>query len=491
MTDQFVYKIKKPVNFGFLDFSICERRRHFSEEEVRLNRRLAPEVYLGVVPITSDLKFDGTGEPIEWAVKMRRLSEEATLLAMTESQQVTAVQVNDVANRIAEFHTRADHGPQISRYGRFDVVAANASENFEQSASQIGSTVSRSVFERVRSLTDEALALLRPLIDERAARDVPRDTHGDLHLDHVYLFPERKSPHDIVIIDCIEFNERFRYADPVADMAFLVMDLIFHGRRDLAAVFADTYFAGTRDVEGQSLLPFYTAYRAVVRAKVEGFELAEREIPEAERSAAQARARAHWLLALGELERPERRPCLILIGGLPGTGKSTFARALAEQAHAVLIRSDEIRKELADLPTTSSASALPNQGIYSAEWTDRTYAECLWRADTSLFEGHRIVVDATFSEEIHRQMFLAAAARLAVPALWLACEADRDVALSRLASRDGDASDADATVYAHVAQHWQGPSDATAPRMRMIDAGNTLEHTLAQAMLVLVHEKLV
>ena len=173
---------------------------------------------------------------------------------------------------------------------------------------------------------------------------MPRDTHGDLHLDHVYLFPDRAPPADLVIIDCIEFNERFRFADPVADMAFLVMDLAFHGRRDLARAFADAYFRASGDEEGRALLPFYTAYRAAVRGKVEGMELAEREVPEAERAAALVRARAHWLLALGELEEPGRRPCLVLVGGLPGTGKSTLARGLAEQAGFTVIRSDLVRR---------------------------------------------------------------------------------------------------------------------------------------------------
>src|SRR5262249_5128178 len=158
----------------------------------------------------------------------------------------------------------------------------------------------------LRSLTEATLNSLRPVIERRADRDVPRDTHGDLHMEHVYLFPDRKPPDDLIVIDCIEFNERFRFADPVADMAFLVMDLSFHGRRDLARVFSEAYFGASGDEEGRALLPFYTAYRATVRAKVEGFELTEKEIPESERAAALAKAQAHWLLALGELEEPSR-----------------------------------------------------------------------------------------------------------------------------------------------------------------------------------------
>jgi aminoglycoside phosphotransferase family enzyme len=167
----------------------------------------------------------------------------------------------------------------------------------------VGAALSRTDLGRLRARTEDALARLRPLIDGRARRGVPRDTHGDLRLEHVYLFPENSPPADLVIIDCIEFNERFRFADPVSDVAFLVMDLMSHGRTDLARAFAEEYFRASGDEEGRLLLPFYVAYRAAVRGKVEVFELSDKVIPEAERAAALDRARAHWLLALAEMER--------------------------------------------------------------------------------------------------------------------------------------------------------------------------------------------
>ena len=288
----------------------------------------------------------------------------------------------------------------------------------------MNSTLSQTVFERLKRLTEEALARLRPLIEERARRGVPRDTHGDLHLDHVYLFLERQPPADLVIIDCIEFNERFRFSDPVADMAFLAMDLSFHGRKDLAQAFSEAYFQSTGDNKGRILAPFYTSYRAAVRGKVEGFELSEKEIPEDERITALAKARAHWLLALGELEEPGSKPCLVLVGGLPGSGKSTLARALAEHAGFCVLRSDLVRKEL-----TGRAGQVPaaefGEGIYTSAWTERTYAACLRRAESLLFEGKRVLVDATFREEIQRIVFLGAAGRLSVPAVFLVCRRNR------------------------------------------------------------------
>ena len=270
----FAYKVKKPVNLGFLDFSSLEQRRHFCEEEVRLNRRLAPAVFRGVVPVVQSgpsIRLEGSGPAVEWAVKMERLPDEATLRVRLERGEVASGLVETLARRVARFHADAEGGPHIAAFGRYEVVAGNAWENFAQAEPLVGTTLSRPVWDRLKALTGEALARLRPLIEARAERRVPPDTHGDLHLEHVYLLPGRQPPADLLIIDCIEFNERFRYADPIADVAFLVMDFHFHGRPDLARVFSQAYLAATGDAEGAALLPFYTAYRAAVRGKVEGF----------------------------------------------------------------------------------------------------------------------------------------------------------------------------------------------------------------------------
>jgi aminoglycoside phosphotransferase family enzyme/predicted kinase len=484
----FAYKVKKPVNLGFLDFSTLARRRHFCEEEVSLNRRLAPEVYLGIVPISRTglgVQMEGRGELVEWAVKMKRLPEEATLEKRLQRGHVEFGLLKALARKVASFHARAETGERISAFGRFEVVARNARENFEQVAPQVGTTLTQPVFERLRGLTEEALARLRPLIEGRAERGVPRDTHGDLHLDHVYLFPESAPPGDLVIIDCIEFNERFRFADPVSDMAFLVMDLRCHGRRDLGRAFAEEYFLASGDEEGRALLPFYVAYRAAVRGKVEGFELLEKEIPEAERNAALAKAWAHWLLALGELETPGRRTCLVVVGGLPGTGKSTLAQGLAERAGFHLIRSDLVRKELAGLPAGEPARSPFEEGIYAPAWSERTYAECLCRAEQLLFEGKRVIVDASFGEEKRRQAFLDAAAGLAVPVVFLLCEAEAEVARRRLECRRDDASDADWSVYRKATERWEELGPATRSVVCEVPTGGTKDQAIARALGVL------
>ncbi|HYH65608.1 MAG TPA: AAA family ATPase [Urbifossiella sp.] len=469
----FVYKVKKPVNLGFLDFSTLEKRRHYCDEEVRLNRRLAAHVYVGVVPIAvvgDRLRVECDGEPVEWAVKMVRLPDGTSLLDRVQRDDVGTADVEQLAAFLAEFHRTAAGGPAVAAGGRFAVVAGNARDNFTQAESHVGVTVSRAVFALLRVLTDVHLDRLRPLVEARADRGVPRDTHGDLHLDHVYLPPDGRP----FAIDCIEFSARFRHADPAADLAFLLMDLRFHHRPDLAADLERAYLRASGDGELAQLLPFYVAYRAVVRAKVEGMERAEAEVPADERAAAAERARGHWLLALGVLEEPERRPGLVFVGGLSGTGKSHLARRLAAAAGFEAIRADVVRKELAGLGETERGG----DSLYEPAHTERTYAECLRRADALLFEGKRVVIDATFRTAAHRRAVVDLARRRRVPVLGVVCEARPETVRARLATRAGDASDATWETYLRQRGDWE--ADAMATITVATDDGDALDVVTAE-----------
>ncbi|MDY3563337.1 AAA family ATPase [Gemmata sp. JC673] len=460
LAGEHVYKLKKPVAPGFLDFTTPDKRLHFCREEVRLNRRLAPDVYRGVVPVTrtaTGLRFGGGGEPVEWAVKMRRLPNDATLLERLRRGGVGEALVVALAERLAAFHRAAETNDRIAAFGTFAAVARAVRDVFARAEAHAAKVLAPGVFARVRALTEEALARLQPLIDARAARGVPRDCHGDLHLDHIYHFPDAAPPNDLVVIDCIEFSEALRCTDPVADAAFVVMDLAFRGRRDLGRAFADAYFRASGDGEGRALLPLYTAYRAAVRGMVDELLLAEPEVPAAECERAAARSRAHWLLALAELETPDRRPGLLLVGGLPGSGKSTLARELAAAGGFELIRSDVVRKELAGLAVNRASPSEERAALYAPERTDRTYAECLSRAETLLRAGGRVIVDATFREERRRREFLDCATRHGVPGAVLVCAASPETTRARLAARTGDASDADWHVYERLAARWEDP----------------------------------
>ena len=480
----FVYKIKKRLDLGFLDFTTLEKGQHFCAEEVRLNRRLAPDVYVGVVPIAqvaNRLVVEADGEVVEFAVKMRRLPDDATLRARLVHGTLTVATLEELGRRIADFHRGAASGPEIARWGRWDVVARNARENLEQSQEHVGTSLSLAVHARLVGLLERRLGELRTLIDDRAARGAPRDTHGDLRLDHVYLFPDRAPPDDLVVIDCIEFNERFRYADPIADMAFVFMDLVRHGRRDLADAFAEAYFEAANDPDGNRLLPFYVAYRAAVRGKVRGMAAGEEELSAAERVAAVAEARTHWLLCLSELEEPQKRPCLVMVGGLPGTGKSTVATELSRRAGLEVVSSDRVRKKLAGKAPADDASAEFGEGIYTADWNERTYAACLERAREIIFEGGRVLVDASFREESRRSLFLDAAHDWGVRSLFLRCRTEPETVRERLAHRDGHGSDADWAVYRRAVEAWEGLSEKTERRYRIVSTEGPLSESVESA----------
>ena len=457
---ELVYKIKKPVKLPFLDFSTVELRHHFCEEEVRINRPWAPDVYLGVVPITRDadgIRFEGNGTVIDWAVKMRRLPESATLRSRLQDGLLELCDLDRVARRIAATHEQA------SRVVADQALEANAefhrgwSENWEFARTLNAEVIDPRVLQRLQTLSVDWMQRHEATLAERAEAGRIRDVHGDLRLEHVFLFPEREIPNDIVVLDGIEFSPGLRRIDVAADMAFLVMELSFVGRRDLAESFAEIYFSETNDVTGCDVLPLFAVYRSAVRAKVAAILGAESEISQPDRDKAIARSRAHWLWCLSELEQPDRRPALVLVSGLPGTGKSTLSRKLADTAHFEVLRSDVVRKQMfADAATTDNSAAM-----YSVDNTQRVYDECWTRARTRLLAGGRIIVDATFQQDANRQSFLQLAIDCGVRAIWLECTAPADIIQQRLAARHCDASDADWSVYQLVQKQWQTASDFT------------------------------
>ncbi|MEQ1507682.1 MAG: AAA family ATPase, partial [Myxococcota bacterium] len=379
LTADRVYKVKRAVNLGFVDFTDRAARLRACEAEVALNRRLAPDVYLGLHTLPD-------GEP---AVVMRRLDDADAMLAHLERGALDVDTVRRVARRIAAFHAAAETGPEIAGYGRFDVVRQNALDNFDQSAEAVGVAVSAVVHARARAATERALDGAADAIEARAGSGRVRDTHGDLRLEHVYL-PDG----EVVVIDCIEFADRFRYADVAADIGFLTMDLEVRSRRDLADVAFDAWADAARDPGARALRPLYTSYRSAVRAKVAGMTLADPTASADRRASQLARARRHWMLAWSAVEDPARRPVLVGIGGLPGTGKSTVARGLGDAGFAV-VRSDVVRKEaLGIAPTARAADA-----AYTDDARDAVYDRCFDRAAGLLFAGERVVIDASFTAD--------------------------------------------------------------------------------------------
>ena len=294
ITGDYVYKVKKPVDLGYLDYTTLEKRRFFCQREVELNRRLCPDAYLGVEPITRNkggIYLGGEGKIIEYAVKMRRLPKEAMMDVLLSDSRVSTEMVARVAHKLAEFHQRAETNAEINAFGDLDIITQNTEENFAQTKKYIDSTISQKHYQCIRDYTEGYIGGNTSLFHKRITDGRIRDCHGDLHAAHV-CFTD-----DICIYDCIEFNDRFRYCDVASEVAFLAMDLDHHGRADLSSGFVDAYVDASRDKELFQLLGFYKCYRAYVRGKVESFKLDDPYISEEEKTGILAIARRYFELA--------------------------------------------------------------------------------------------------------------------------------------------------------------------------------------------------
>jgi len=463
-----VYKLKKPIDLGFVDYTSIESRRRACRDEVRLNRRLAPEVYLGVVPLvrTSDgsLRLDGDGDVVDWAVKMRRLPDAWRMSDRLD--RVSTQELGALGRLIARFHARAARNERISAFATPDAIAANARENFTQTRGHVGHLVHGSVWGRLRARTDALLMTHRELMASRVRHRRPCETHGDLRLEHVYLQPDGR----MVVLDAVEFAERYRHADPVSDVAFLAMELHEAGRGGLAPTFVESWVRASNDTAAWTLMPFYLGYRAIVRAKVHGITALDTTRPDDVREAARARAQRLWLLAMGWLEVPRRRPLLLLVGGLPGVGKSTLSRALGRQLEARVLRSDVVRKKLAGLEPHQDASSAFGTGLYTPEWDERTYAALCEEARQALRRGELVILDASFGRSQERERAFELARQWGVPAWFVHVSAPQAVTEARICARRDDASDADVEVHRAARQAWERSTLAVAARTLSVDA---------------------
>lgn len=462
LAGDYAYKLKKPVDLGFVDYSTLEKRRRFCLREVELNRRLAPDVYLDVVPVIDEGERLSIGDKVdnadvvEWAVCMKRLDEADTLRRRLRHDRVPSGLFEKLGRRIARFHDDAKGGSEIDAFAAFEVVKKNAIDNFIQTREHVGETIHPEVARRLEETTDKQLRKLEPLITQRADSGVARDTHGDLRLEHVYVDDDGA----LCIVDCIEFNDAFRYADPISDIAFLAMDLGFRGYDDEARRLLDAYFDESGDDEGREVVDFYVAYRSCVRAKVHGFKAEDEEVADEDRRRSRRKARGHWLYALTRLEAPGRAPSLTLVGGLPASGKSTLGREMVADGEAdLLLESDVVRKELAGLEPEEPAGADWGEGIYTAEWTERTYAALAQRAKKALYRGQRVAIAATFVDDERRRAMIQVARQMGVPVRFVECAISDREAYRRLDARSGDASDADVEIYEKMKQRWEEPSE--------------------------------
>ncbi len=431
-----VYKIKKPLDLGFLDFSTLEKRRHCCEEELRLNRRLAPELYLDVVAIRGTAqqpRLGGEGEPIEYAVRMRRFRQ-AALLSHTPPDRE---ELSALAKLVAGFHRRIPPALVESAWGDPDLVLQPMQENFRQIRELKHPLLASERLSALQNWTESTLSGVESLLRERREAGMIRECHGDLHLDNITRFEGRLMP-----FDGIEFNPALRWIDTLNDLAFLLMDLQHRGMGEAAAQLLNDYLELTGDYAGLPLLPFYQLYRAMVRAKVCAIRFTQPGLGQEEAAALLGEYRRYLDLAESVTLHP---PAVLLLShGLSGSGKSHVAGWLAERLMAVRIRSDVERMRL--FPGESEAQRTRR---YSATATATTYAHLQGMAERLLRAGFTVIVDATFLKRAQREAFFELAERLDTPWLILDCRAAKAVLQQRILRRavaGGDASEADLSV---------------------------------------------
>lgn len=434
LTRDAAFKVKKPVSLGFLDFSTLEARRLACEAEVALNARLAPDVYRGLVPVVVDgagrHRLGGEGRVVDWAVHMRRLSDADRADSRLAAGTLDASDLDRVAAHVARFHEEARCDEHTSRFGGHDTIAFNVRENFEQTRESRAALLTHEEAEAIERAQLRFLEQNAARFGERVRRGRVRDGHGDLRLEHVYLEGDR-----ITIIDCIEFNERFRYADVCADLAFLSMDLAWRGRVDLAERLLATYARETSDFELYPLVDFYESYRAYVRGKVTAMLAADLGAPPEVRERARAEARRYFLLALAAERPPLIGPTVIAVGGILASGKSTLADRLGLALGAPAINTDRVRKHMLGARPTDRVYEGSWAGAYDPAFTEQVYAEVRRAAAAVVESGRPVILDASFRSASMRADARALAERLGAPFVFVECRADPDVCRARLRER--------------------------------------------------------
>jgi aminoglycoside phosphotransferase family enzyme/predicted kinase len=468
LTGDHAYKIKKPVRLDFLDFSTLELRRHYCHEELRLNRRLAPELYECVVGIGGERERPRVGgDPVfEHAVRMRQFPEDAQLDRRLEAGVVEDSELRALGRRIGTFHLQAAVAAPGTLYGESDEVTREVIANLDQLRRLPAQDDQRDTLEVLRLATEARNEQLPSILARRKADGWIREGHGDLHLSNLVALPE-----GITAFDCVEFSPHLRWIDVISDIAFLVMDFELRNREDLAYAFLDGWFETTGDYGGVALLDYYRIYRSLVRAKVAMLPAGK------ERAGQDMRRLAHIALAL-RYTRP-RRPRLLLMHGYSGSGKSWLAQRLATALPAIRIRSDVERKRLAGLGAPEASRSSVAGGIYAPEMTRRTYDLLERRARDALTAGENVVVDAAFLLREQRMPFLHLAHELGVPCTIVGCVTDRAVLETRIRNREHDASEANTAVLAH--QMWIGePPGADEPAISVRTDGELALQPLVQ-----------
>jgi aminoglycoside phosphotransferase family enzyme/predicted kinase len=478
-----VFKVKRPVVLGFLDFGSIEARKAACEAELRLNARLAGGIYLDVVPIVRD--HDGRhrvggppGSIVDWAVHMRRLPEARRADHLLQRGELTAEIVDGLAARIARFHADAAADECNMQFGSAAAVASCVEGNFAETASTMTRYVRQDEADEIKRWQRAFLQDHARLFDQRIAAGRVRDGHGDLRLEHVYVAGD-PSP---LIIDCIEYNDRFRYADVCSDVAFLSMDLAAHGRVDLAERLLSRYARDSNDFDLFALVDFYESYRAYVRGKIASIVADDESIAWSARKQAHDDARRYFLLALSSHRRPLLGPSVIVVGGLIASGKSTIAEAISSRMNAPIVDADRTRKAMLGVTPHHPVHEPAWRGAYDPEVTAKVYGEVLRRASVVLASGRPVVIDASFRSQALRSAARDVAIAKGAPFLFVECRVDRQLAKARLEerSRGPAVSDGRLAIFDAFAAEFEPVTELSDREHIAVDTERDLQVTLAQ-----------
>lgn len=407
LTGEYAYKIKKPVNFGFLDFSTLDKRKYYCDEELRLNKRLCPEMYLDVLPITqknNTLELDGDGTIVEYALKMKEFPQDSIMTNMLQQGKISEDTIDRLCNILIDFYSTQEPTEEVKGYGEVSAVNHNIEENFEQTRPMIDITVSKEIYGYIKDAVTKFFERKKDVFGQRMNEGKIFDCHGDLHSGNIAVIG------DIIhIFDCIEFNDRFRFCDIASDIGFLAMDLDYQNYPYLSSYLIEEYVKKSDDVSLYSVLNFYKSYRAFVRGKVIGFQLNDPHIEPEKKNVLVKAAKKYFELAqyytgLFSLDLQKHSPVLFLVAGLSGTGKSTVARKIAVDYHATQLNTDVVRKEIAGIDQYEQHHDHLNTGLYDPRRIDETYDQVMQRAEELLNKGQNVVLDATFQKRKYREM---------------------------------------------------------------------------------------
>lgn len=436
LAGRYAYKIKKAVDLGFLNFTQLDARLFFCTEEIRLNRRLAPKIYLNVVSIggSPDRPQFGAQPAIEYAVRMRRFASARLMDRLLGRDRIFPKHIDRLAAVIADFHQHIPVAAADSPFGTSVAIRAPTLQTFEQ-LSALASRARPETIGALRAAFEVEFRACQTAFTERRAQGFVRECHGDLHLGNIALVGDEPVP-----FDGIEFDPGLRWIDVINDVAFTVMDLLHRARPQFAYRFLNAYLETSGDYAGMTLLRFYCTGRALVRAKVNAIQAAQPGLPRRHRDLARSACSDYLALAVECLAR--RQPALIITHGLPGSGKTTFAQIALEKFQAIRIRSDVERRRLFGVTASDDRRSASGGEVYGADATQRTYAHLLQTARMLLTAGLPVIVDAAFLKVAQRVRFRQLALDLKVPFAIGAMHADRQVLGARITQRLAQASDA-------------------------------------------------